>query len=46
MKEFIKLQYELYLSGGNSVGIEKIKRLAEIYLTADEQNELFGGDDK
>lgn len=46
MKDFIKLQYELYLSGGNSVGIEKIKRLSEIYLTEAERKTLFGGEAK
>lgn len=42
MREFIYVQYNLYASGAKSIGIEKIKRLAERYLTDSEQAELFG----
>lgn len=41
MSEFIKMQYNLYKSGGKSVGIEKIKQLANIFMTEDERTELF-----
>lgn len=41
MKNFIYIQYKLYKSGGKSVGIEKIRKLAEIYLTEEERAELF-----
>lgn len=41
MSEFIKMQYNLYKSGGKSVGIEKIKQLANIFMTEDERNALF-----
>lgn len=46
MIEFIKTQYNLYKSGGKSIGIDKIKKLAELYMTKDERNALFneGGD--
>lgn len=41
MKEFIKLQYSLYQQGAKSIGIDKIKQLAKIYMTEDERAELF-----
>jgi hypothetical protein len=41
MVEFIKTQYNLYKSGEKSIGIEKIKQLAESFLTEEERNELF-----
>ncbi len=46
MIEFIKTQYNLYKSGGKSIGIEKIKQLANFFMTEDERNALFneGGD--
>lgn len=46
MVEFIKTQYNLYKSGGKSIGIEKIKQLANSFMTEDEKNTLFneGGD--
>lgn len=40
MPDFIKTQIELYLSGGKSIGLEKIKVLAAVYLTDDEFNTL------
>ena len=40
MPDFIKTQLGLYLSGGSSIGIEKIKVLAAVYLTDDEFNTL------
>lgn len=44
MREFIEIQYKLYRSGGKSIGIEKIKALADIFLTAEEKAELLGGE--
>lgn len=47
MREFIKTQYNLYKSGGKSIGIDRIKQLANAYMTEDERAELFkdeGGD--
>ena len=41
MKNFIYIQYKLYKSGGKSIGIEKINKLADIYLTEKEKNKLF-----
>lgn len=41
MKEFIKIQYRLYLANTKSVGIEKIKQLANIFMTETERAELF-----
>ncbi len=41
MIEFIKTQYNLYKSGGKSIGIEKIKQLAERFMTEAERKELF-----
>ncbi len=42
MAKFIRLQYKMYLLGNKSIGLEKIKALAKIYMTKDERNELFG----
>lgn len=42
MNNFIKTQYKLYISGGKSIGIEKIKLLAQLYLSISEYNEMFG----
>lgn len=42
MNNFIKTQYKLYISGKNSIGIEKIKILAQLYLSISEYNEMFG----
>lgn len=47
MKEFIKIQYRLYLANTKSIGIEKIKQLANIFMIEDERADLFkteGGD--
>ena len=41
MIEFIKTQYNLYKSGAKSIGIEKIKKLAEKFMTEEERTELF-----
>jgi hypothetical protein len=41
MKEFIKTQYSLYKLGNKSIGLEKIEKLAEIYMTEEERTELF-----
>lgn len=41
MVEFIKTQYNLYKSGGKSIGIEKIQRLAKAFMTEKEITELF-----
>ena len=45
MIEFIKIQYNLYKTGGKSIGIEKIKQLANAYMTEDERVELFKDDE-
>lgn len=42
MRDFLKVQLELYRAGGKSIGLEKIKALAAVYLTADEREELLG----
>lgn len=42
MKEYIKMQYKLFIKGEKSIGIEKIKQLAEKYMTKEEQADLFG----
>lgn len=46
MREFLKVQIELYRAGGKSIGLEKIKELAAVYLTDAEREELLrqGGD--
>lgn len=41
MKEYIRLQYEMYKMGGKGIGIEKIKKLANKYMTETEREELF-----
>lgn len=41
MIEFIKTQYKIYKLGGNSIGIEKIKQLADKFMTETEINKLF-----
>ena len=41
MKKYNEIQYEMYKKGKKSIGIEKIKQLAEKYMTEEEQNELF-----
>ena len=41
MGEFIKTQYNLYKSGGKSIGFEKIKQLANKFMTEAERIELF-----
>lgn len=41
MVEFIKTQYNLYKTGSKSIGIEKIKQLANIFMTEEERAELF-----
>lgn len=41
MNEYIKTQYEMYKMGGKGIGIEKIKKLAEKFLTEAERKELF-----
>ena len=40
MRDFLKIQLELYRAGGKSIGFEKIKALAAVYLTDDEFNTL------
>ncbi len=42
MVNFIKIQYQLYVLGQKSIGIEKIKLLAQLYLSISEYNEMFG----
>lgn len=43
MYEFVKTQYSAYINGGQSVGIEKIRKIADLYLTAEQRDEIFGG---
>ena len=43
MREFLKIQLELYRSGGKSIGLEKIKALAAVYLSEAERDNLFEG---
>lgn len=42
MIEFIKTQYNLYKAGMDNIGLKKIQQLAKIFLSEEEQNELFG----
>ena len=44
MKEYIKMQYKLFAKGEKSIGIEKIHKLAEKYMSAEERAELFSND--
>lgn len=46
MREFIEVQYRLYQAGGRSITIDKIKALADVYLTPEERTELFGGEEE
>ncbi len=41
MKKYIQIQYEMYKNGKKSIGIEKIKQLAEKYMTKEEISQLF-----
>lgn len=41
MKKYIEIQYEMYKKGNKSIGIEKIKKLAEKFMTEEEKTELF-----
>lgn len=41
MIEFIKTQYNLYKTGSKSIGIEKIKQLANAFMTEEQREELF-----
>lgn len=43
MVEFIRTQYYLYKTGGNSIGIEKITKLANAFMTKEQISELFEG---
>ena len=42
MREFLKIQLEIFRAGGKSIGLEKIKALAAVYLTNAEREELLG----
>lgn len=44
MYDYIRVQYALYKAGGQSVGLERIQKLAEAYLTAEQREAIFGGD--
>lgn len=44
MYEFVKTQYSSYINGGQSIDIEKIHKIADLYLTAEQRKEIFGGD--
>lgn len=41
MKDFITLQYKLYISGQTSIGLESIEKLANIFMTEEERADLF-----
>lgn len=43
MYDYIRVQYALYKAGGQSVGLERIQKLAEAYLTAEQREEIFAG---
>jgi hypothetical protein len=43
MKTFIFVQYKLYQSGQDSIGIDKITDLANRFLTDEERADLFNG---
>lgn len=40
MRDFLLLQIELYRLGEPSIGIDTIRKLAEVYFTAEEIKEL------
>ena len=44
MKDYIKIQYKLFIKGEKSIGIEKIKKLAEKFMSAEERAEMFAND--
>ena len=44
MYDYIRVQVALYQSGGQSVGLERIQKLAEAYLTVEQREAIFGGD--
>jgi len=41
MYNFLLIQYKLYIQNLPSIGIDKIKILANSYLTEEEKTELF-----
>lgn len=43
MYNFIKTQYKIHTNGGQSIGIEKIHKIADLYLTAEQRKEIFEG---
>lgn len=43
MRDFILTQFKIHQAGGKSIGIERIKSLAAVFLTEAEREELFGG---
>ena len=45
MEAFIKIQYKLYIAGANSIGIEKIEKLASKYLPISEYDKMFNTKD-
>ena len=44
MKDYIKIQYKLFIKGEKSIGIEKIKKLADKFMTEEERAEMFAND--
>lgn len=40
MRDFLLLQIELYKLGQSSIGIDTIRKLAEVYFTSEEIKEL------
>lgn len=43
MLEYLKIQLALLKAGSASIGEDDIHKLAEAYLTAEQQATLFGG---
>lgn len=44
MLEYLKVQLALLKAGSASIGEDAIHKLAEAYLTAEQQATLFGGE--
>jgi hypothetical protein len=42
MSDFIKTQYNLYKTNRKSIGLEKIKLLAKLYLSISDYDKMFG----
>ena len=42
MYEYIKIQYKFDLLDNNSIDLNKIQQLADLYLTSEQKEEIFG----